>query len=106
MGPDPKASCSCSARPDSAQYCRHFEAYEKKIIIRNIIMKSQRLLNQIPVIFAALGSLNQPSTAFAQDAGGEQSYTTEIIVNAPKRTARQSHFPLPTTHLKGDELFA
>ena len=68
-------------------------------------MKSQRLLNQIPVIFAALGSLNQASTALAQDAGGEQSSINEIIVTAQKRSERQSDVPLSITAVQGDRLF-
>src|SRR3546814_15681684 len=68
-------------------------------------MKSQRLLNQIPVIFAALGSLNQASTALAQDAGGEQSSINEIIVTAQKRSERKSDVPLSITAVQGDRPF-
>src|SRR3546814_17636773 len=68
-------------------------------------MKSQRLLNQIPVIFAALGSLNQASTALAQDAGGEQSSITDIIVTAQKRSERQSDVQLSIPAVQGDRIF-
>src|SRR3546814_1448755 len=68
-------------------------------------MKSQRLLNQIPVIFAALGSLNQASTALAQDAGGEQSSINEIILTAQKSSERPSDVQLSITAVQGDRLF-